>query len=77
MPRYAVSAISFFDNELVTDVVTADDYISAIRASEAAMKQLPEDELNPSPDEKQDDHIERLKQAAFNCDGAFNIVEIP
>lgn len=77
MPRYAVSTISFFDNELVTDIVEASDSVQALRASKAAMKQLPEECFTASPGETEEEHIERLKEAAFDCDGAINVVLIP
>jgi len=81
MPRYAVSHINWFDNELTTEIVEAPDMFEAIKKSPKAFERVGHVfEENDSPFFTEPDPIKRLeilKQEAFNTDGMINIVEIP
>ena len=66
MKKFAVSYISFFDNKMTIKIVEANDWKAALVQSEF-MKDyddLPED-------------FEEAKQAAFDCDSMFEVMEIP
>ena len=67
MDKYAISWISFFDNELCMDVIGA---ISGQEALEVAYLKLTGTEYVLEEDD------EDIKQAAFNCDGMIGAILI-
>ncbi len=81
MPRYAVSHINWFDNELTTEIVEAPDMFEAIKKSPKAFGQVEhvftdqEHEFHTESDPVE--KLQILKTEAFNCGGRINVVEIP
>tara|TARA_B100002003_G_C14118371_1_gene537888 strand:+ start:346 stop:564 length:219 start_codon:yes stop_codon:yes gene_type:complete len=71
MPRYAISKISFFDNELTTVIV------EAINADQALIKENIHDYLGLTERELELTSMQDLKQLAFDSDSMINVIEIP
>lgn len=65
MSRWVVGWISFFDNELKIALVEAATWQEAVRKADPPV--LPE---------WKDETLEELRQLAFDCDGAFHMVEV-
>lgn len=77
MPRYAVSHISFFDNELTTVIVEAENLVDAYQQSDKVLESLPQTIFVAAPDESEKEHVERIKVKAFNCDAMVHAELIP
>ena len=64
MKKFAVSYINFYDNNLQTKIIEANNWKEALDKSEFFTGlELPED-------------FQEAKQEAFNCDSMFEVVEI-
>lgn len=70
MKKFAVGYIDFYDNELIIEIIEAEDWYTALR-SHTKLKSLNEDECYlPS------DSLEAAKDIAFNSDFMIDVVEI-
>jgi len=67
--RYAVSYISFFDNELDTVFVYANS------VAEAVKKAMPK--LKCEIDWGDRETLEEFKSLAFDCDAMIHVVQVP
>lgn len=66
MKRWAVSHINFFDHDLTTIIVHAENWFAAMNKHEGIKSfELPDTDLDAA------------KAEAFNCDMMVNVVEIP
>lgn len=67
--KFVISYINFFDNELHSEIITEDSLLGAIKV--AYLKHTDTEYEDDLPQE-----IENIKQAAFDCDGMINAIEI-
>ena len=67
MKKFAVGYIDFFDNELIIEIIEAEDWFSAL----SNHSKFKEDEIylpNTS--------LKDAKNEAFNCDSMIDVIEI-
>lgn len=70
--RWAVSYVNFYDNELVTEIVVAQNWkIALVLHSKLATEDW-ETFVNSIPET-----LEEVKEYFFNADCAIDVVEIP
>lgn len=70
MKKFAVGYIDFYDNELIIEIIEAEDWYAAL-SSHTKLKSMNEDECYlPS------DSLETAKDIAFNSDFMIDVVEI-
>lgn len=70
MKKFAVGYIDFFDNNLIIEIVEAEDWYNALK-EHSKIKKFSEDECYlPS------DSLEVAKNVAFNMDMMIDVVEI-
>lgn len=66
--RFAVAFISMFDNDLTIEIVTAPDWLTAIKKHTKTAGHM--DEETPAT-------LEKTKELFFNQDAAIDVAEIP
>ena len=64
MNKYVVSHMDFFENELKSEVVEANSYTDAVKASSFDLAWVFEDT----------DSLEKAKEYAFNSDTVFEVI---
>lgn len=70
MKKFCVSYISFYDNELMLEVVQAESETDAVlKASFGLAEYLKQEGIEQS--------LEGYKQACFNADSMVNTIEVP
>lgn len=70
--RWACSYIDWFDNELTTKIVCADNWLEAFKVA------YPNRYANiTNSDESAPDTLEQAKENAFNSDSMIHVEEIP
>lgn len=69
MKKYCVSWISFHDNELSSSIIEAPDLLSATKFAYFSL-------LDVDYEDDQPQSIVEIKQAAFDCDGMVNAIEV-
>ena len=73
MKRYVFSFISFFDNDLQSKIIEAENRLAALEKgfTEEGFK-IPEDLYDQATDDE--DKEDLLKQEAFNCDSMIEVI---
>lgn len=71
--KYAVSFISFYENELKTEIVESNGVMEALNDGMRQANFLGDDGLTGF---ENCDNLEDAKQLAFNADMAVNVVEV-
>lgn len=69
MKRYCISWISFYDNQLKSELIGAESEEIALRKALYNLYEVQDEETEKM-------NIETLKQFAFDCDGIINAIEI-
>ena len=70
MKEFAVGYLNYFDNELIIEVICAENWHSALM-SHSKLKSALDDEFSLT-----DTSLEDAKMQAFNCDMAIDVIEI-
>ena len=74
MPRYVFSYISFFDNDLVSEILEADSRLEALEFGFAKKDYVIDEEEVYEGETDEEKKIELLKQEAFNNDSMIDAI---